>query len=350
MQPKRIATISIVAVLAIAAGAFTVVTTSGNHHAADAPASTPETSEVRTTNLVERVETKAKLNHGKPVSYGTQLTGTLTSISAPGTKLTPGTEMMRVDDRPVFSMRGEIPAWRAFEPGMSDGRDVMQLEQNLAELGYFSADPDEHYGSATASAIAEWNHDNQFGWSNTIEFGRVVFVPTDMQVSAQKAAPGDPASAAVLEATGTAKMVTAEIDPSMRGLLPVGATTDIRLPDGNVTQGVVSAVDPAVEHEEGSGQQPKVKVPVRLTLNDASAVESLSDVTVTVVTVRTIAEQVLAVPIRALLAEPGGGYAVEVIRDGTPTRVPVEVGAFANSMVEITGGEIRDGDRVVVGE
>lgn len=349
MQRIRIAAIGGAVVLAISAGVFAIAgaNTQGE---ASAPTPTPEISEVRKTDLVERIETKATLGHGKPTTYGTQLQGTLTSIASPGTVLTPGTEIMRVNDLPVFALRGEVPAWRAFEPGMEDGRDVLQLEQNLAELGYFSAEPDEHYGSATTSAIAEWNDDNGFGWSSTLEFGRVVFLPADVQVSAKKAAVGDPASAAVLEATGTSTVVTAEVDPSMRDLLPIGANAEIRLPNGKTTSGTVSSVEPAVEHDDGAGKQPKLKVPVQFTLTDPEAAASFSDVTVTVITSRTTATNVLAVPVQALLAEADGKYAVEVLRNGTPTRIPVEVGAFADSLVEITSGDIHEGDQVVVGE
>ena len=89
---------------------------------------------------------------------------------------------------------------------------------------------------------------------------------------------------------------------------------------------------------------------MQLSLTDAAAAESYADVTVNVVTTRTIATGVLAVPVRALLAEPGGKYAVEVIKNGAATRVPVDLGAFADDLVEITSGDLHEGDKVVVGE
>ena len=135
----------------------------------------------------------------------------------------------------------------------------------------------------------------------------------------------------------------------MRSLLPVGAKVDVKLPDGITTQAVVESVDPPVEKDDKSGQK-SVKVPVQLSLTDAAAAESYADVTVNVVTTRTIATGVLAVPVRALLAEPGGKYAVEVIKNGAATRVPVELGSFADNLVEITSGDLHEGDKVVVGE
>lgn len=351
MCKKRIAIISAAAVLAIAAGAtgFSLMNGASAEETTKAVSSSVETATVTKTDLVERVESKGTLNHGKPATYGTQLTGTLTSVAAPGTKLTIGTEMMHVNERPVFAMRGEVPAWRNFEEGMSNGRDVMQLEQNLKALGYFEDEPDEHFGWGTASAIAQWKKDHGFEWSTTLELGRVVFIPSDVQVNSQKAKAGDAASTSVLEVTGTSKVVTAEVPPSMRSLLPVGAKADIKLPDGKTTEGVVEAVDPPVEKEDESGQK-SVKVPVRLSLTDPAAAEAYADVTVSVVTTRTTAKGVLAVPVRALLAEPGGKYAVEVIKNNEATRVPVEIGAFADDLVEIKGGDVHEGDKVAVGE
>ncbi len=63
---------------------------------------------------------------------------------------------------------------------------------------------------------------------------------------------------------------------------------------------------------------------------------------------RETREDVLAVPVTALIARAGGGYAVSV-RSGAATReVPVQPGLFADGYVELTGGGVRAGDRVAV--
>ena len=56
----------------------------------------------------------------------------------------------------------------------------------------------------------------------------------------------------------------------------------------------------------------------------------------------------LQVPVTALLARPGGGFAVEVVRDGARERVPVELGLVAGGRAEVRGTALREGDRVVV--
>ena len=62
----------------------------------------------------------------------------------------------------------------------------------------------------------------------------------------------------------------------------------------------------------------------------------------------------LAVPVTALVATQGGGYAVEVARGALrPRTVPVTPGLFANGYVEVTplhSGALRDGTKVTVPE
>ena len=61
-------------------------------------------------------------------------------------------------------------------------------------------------------------------------------------------------------------------------------------------------------------------------------------------------ENVLSVPVTALVGASGGGFAVEVVRDGGRRElVAVELGLFdtGNGRVEVTGA-LQAGARVVV--
>jgi multidrug efflux pump subunit AcrA (membrane-fusion protein) len=59
----------------------------------------------------------------------------------------------------------------------------------------------------------------------------------------------------------------------------------------------------------------------------------------------------LVVPVDALLAQAGGGYAVEVVgADRIHYLVPVTLGLFddADGLVQVTGTTLAVGDRIVV--
>ena len=52
-------------------------------------------------------------------------------------------------------------------------------------------------------------------------------------------------------------------------------------------------------------------------------------------------------PVKALLARQGGGYAVEVVGRGMVARQP---GLYADDMVEVEGDGLREGQKVVTAQ
>jgi multidrug efflux pump subunit AcrA (membrane-fusion protein) len=87
---------------------------------------------------------------------------------------------------------------------------------------------------------------------------------------------------------------------------------------------------------------------VEIALDDPSVAGGLDEAPVDVRVVSDTAEDVLAVPVTALLALAEGGYAVEVVdADGSTRLVGVEPGFFAEGLVEVTG-DVAEGDLVVV--
>ncbi|MDQ2962443.1 MAG: peptidoglycan-binding protein [Pseudomonadota bacterium] len=80
------------------------------------------------------------------------LIGTLPPRNAP---LEEGSVMLTASGRPVFVLRGTIPVYRDFMPGLS-GDDVRQLEQALARLGFNPGPPDGVYDHQTSAAVARW--------------------------------------------------------------------------------------------------------------------------------------------------------------------------------------------------
>ena len=60
------------------------------------------------------------------------------------------------------------------------------------------------------------------------------------------------------------------------------------------------------------------------------------------------ADNVLAVPVNALLALQGGGYGVEVVTGRTSHLVGVTTGLYSSTLVQISGSGITAGVRVQV--
>lgn len=314
----------------------------GGDSAVDAP-----TEEVVRGPLTERVRVTGRLGYDGVRDLGTTLGGTVTALPGAGSVIDRGGELFRIDNQPVALFFGALPMWRPFSAGMDDGPDVLQLEQNLAALGYFDREPDTEFAASTADAIEEWQEALGLQETGSIEPGRIVFAAGPQRIAAQKASIGDPAGGAVVSVSGTEKRVTAYLAPNLKEIAVVGAKVQLNIPGGGPTGGTVSAVGAPVEQDDGQGGK-KLKLPVTITLDDAASADGLDDVSVTGELTAVKREDALLVPVLALLATSGGGSAVEVVVGGESKIVPVELGAFADGMVEVTGGDLEAGDEVVV--
>lgn len=341
-----------IGVLAAGSIAATVVVLTGT--AQEAPPKTHSSAKTETVTrgeLTERVSVKGTLAFTNAHDIGTSLGGTVTGVPAIGSVIGRGGELFRIDDRPVNLIIGDLPVWRSFAPGMTAGRDVMQLEQNLADLGYFGFTPDENFDWNTTAAIGAWEKGQGLAWTGQLEQGSVVSSPGEVRVSSIKLPVGSAAGESILGVSSTTKQVSAMASTSLRGVLAEGAPVTVALPDGTQAEGTIVSVGAPVEQERSSGEK-SVKLPVTVTLNDPAVAEQYFDVGVTLTVTRVLSEDALLLPVTALLAQPGGGFAVEVettVKDGASTKiVAVELGAFADGFVEVTGGKLAAGDRVVV--
>lgn len=74
-------------------------------------------------------------------------------IPEKGGLLEEGSMMIEVSERPFFVLEGELPTFRSLRPG-NEGADVLQLEDALARLGFFTGTPDSLYDSETEAAVA----------------------------------------------------------------------------------------------------------------------------------------------------------------------------------------------------
>lgn len=276
------------------------------------------------------------------------LGGTLTDIAAQDAIVERGGVLYRLDDTPIVLMIGALPAWRSFEEGMSDGRDVTQLEQNLKDLGFFAGEPDEKFTAATARAITAWQRAAGLAETGAIELGRVMFAPTSVRIAALSAAVGDRLAPGgeVGQISGLEKIVAIDVLTGDQALAVVGTQVSVSLPGGVTTTGTITAVGAAYDKQTANGTTRVL--PVTIVVDDPSVAAAAQEGPAGVDLISQTRTGVLSVPLDALIAIGPRDYAVQVVADdGTLRTVPVQTALFAVGRVEVTG-DLSSGDRVVV--
>jgi len=308
-------------------------------------------AEVTRTTLVDQQSFDGTLGHGDAAPVVNRRAGTLTWMAPAGSTVDRGQPLYEVDGRKVPLLFGDRPAWRALGPGVS-GPDVRQLEENLVALGFANAhnlDVDETWTAATTDAVKRWQKAAGVDQTGVVDLGDVVFEPGAVIVASQTGHVGEDARPGndVLAATPAAPVVTVKLDAAKRDLVAAGDTVDIELPGDKRIPGTITSVGTAAASSSngaagGGGDDPQVEVTVR---PDGST-GGLDGAPVSVDITRQKAENVLAVPVEALLALSEGGYGVELEADHR--LVPVTTGLFADGRVEVSGPDLRPGLKVVV--
>ncbi|MFJ4621943.1 peptidoglycan-binding protein [Streptomyces sp. NPDC088812] len=312
----------------------------------------PATAEVTRQTLRDSLTADGELGYGTSATAAGRLPGTVTRLPEADERITRGEDLYRVDDTPVVLMYGSVPAYRALRTGL-EGADVKQLESNLEALGYDGFTVDDTFTEATADAVREWQEDAGLEETGVVELGRVVFAPAAVRVDAletQEGAATGPGQK-VLSYTATAQAVTVELDTADRRLATQGSKVTVELPDGTSVAGRVSEVTTEVVPGEGADAEPTTQVKVLVVLDGDEAQKAAESYVLASVDVSFTAgerENVLTVPVAALVALPGGGFGVEVVEGKETRNVPVRTGLFADGRVEISGDGIAAGTTVGV--
>ena len=276
--------------------------------------------------------------------------GVLTWVPAVGTTIARGGVLYELDGhvRPRL-LYGSRPMWRPLGPGVSDGADVRQLEQNLKAMGYApkAMHVDNHWDARTTTAVKRWQKATGRTADGTLDGGDLAFLPGAVRVVGTQAALGATVGpgAPILGVTTTRRVVTLDLSASRQDLVASGQKVTISLPGGVTVKGHVRSVG-RIATPGQNGAPPTVPVTIDL---DAGA--TLPDLDAAPATVHVVTEQhadVLAVPVNSLVAVLEGGYAVEVVRpDGSHHYVAVTTGLFQDGYVEVSGSGLAAGDTVV---
>jgi multidrug efflux pump subunit AcrA (membrane-fusion protein) len=281
--------------------------------------------------------------------------GIVTMVPDEGAILGPGDILYTLDGtHAVVLLEGAIPAWRSLEPAAADGPDIGQLERSLAALGFGfeNVEPDEHWDDDTTDAVLALQAGLGTTADGTLELGEVVFAPAGIRVSAVMGSLGSTIrrEAKVMTATSTEREVTVELEADRQAIVEVGAGVTVERPDGTVAPGTIAAIGTVATVAATAGAAdatPTVTVTIRL--DDPGTTGTLDGAPVTVNVVRERRENVLAVPVSALLALAEGGYAVEVVgAPGVTHLVGVETGLFEDGFVEVRSAGLDESMQVVV--
>lgn len=347
----------ILLILLVGAGGGWLLTPRSTDTAGGSPAAAMTFGEVVRTDVRARTDLPGGLAFAADRTLANRLAGleslaTLTRVAAPGSVVERGETLFSVDGQPVVLLRGSTPTWRTLLVGMT-GSDVGQLERNLQALGYGGFVVDRTFTSETGAAVRRWQRDMGARVDGMVNLGEVVFLPNAVRVDQRLLRPGDTVSsgAQVLSVGSTAPVVTVDLEPTQLSLVSVGDRVIVRLANGKETPGSVVSVgqEGAAAGEQQAGEPETV--PATVSLESPAEAAGLAGSSATVSVVTDTSEDVLAVPVTALLAVPGG-YVVEVDRGNRIQKVPVTPGLFdgISGLVEISATGLEAGDRVVVAE
>ncbi|TCK65638.1 efflux RND transporter periplasmic adaptor subunit [Curtobacterium sp. PhB136] len=327
------------------AGAVLAGTPGGDADAATGPK--PTTAVVERKSVDRTVTSRGTLGYDSRGPVTAQRGGTVTAPPVPGTVLTPGATLLRIDDRPVTVFRGALPSWRPFAAGMAKGPDVRQLEQALRDAGFDPGFVDEEFTAVTGAAVERWQKSLGAPQSGTIALGDVLFMPEDLRVGSTTLTAGATIAAGdevATLATGT-RAVAATITPEQRSSVHAGGTATVTLPDGKAVPAKIRSVGQPEQPEEDETGSPRV--PITLALDDDAAAGDASDVDVRVDIATPGIRDALVVPVEAVLATGHDTYGVQVLTGTTVRTKTVELGESAAGSVAVTKG-LRAGERVVV--
>jgi peptidoglycan hydrolase-like protein with peptidoglycan-binding domain len=287
---------------------------------------------------------------------------TFTMLPTVGQVIARGQTLYALSDQPTVLLYGSIVPARAFVAGMPAGKDVGALNANLDALGYDTGLSGDTFNSATEAAIRAFQSAHGMTVTGELLLGAVVFEPGPVRVTSVLAEVGASVTPGpVLRITSTRPQVTIALSAAEQASVKVGDQVSITLPDEQTTPGVISSVGtvakaPADKEGGGGGGGPESgeeggpTIEVDVTPSEPRAIGHLDEAPVTVSITTASVPNALAVPVDALLALAGGGYALEVVEGGVHHLEAVRLGLFddAEGLVQVSGQSVAAGQRVVV--
>ena len=307
-------------------------------------------------DLSSQTEVSAILGYADSYSVVNQAQGTVTSLPAVGQVTTQGQVLYEVSGAPVVLLYGSTPAYRALSEGMT-GADVEELNADLVALGSVTSAA----LSPTSDVFTHWTQvgveklQNALGVTQNgmLSLGQAVFEPSAVRVTSVSATLGAPAQPGqpALSGTSTTRQVSVALDAGEQSEVAVGDKVIITLPNNQATPGTISSVGTVATIPASGNSSNTHTITVLVNPTDPTATGAWDQAPVDVTITTSTVANALVVPVDALLAQAGGGYAVEVVHaDGIHRLAPVTLGLFddADGLVQVTGTGLAAGQRIVV--
>jgi hypothetical protein len=333
------------------------------------------TAPVVLTHARTTVVLRGTLSDGGAISVGapSDLSGDLavvtTVATAPGAQVNDGSLIAAVAGRPVFVLKGQIPAYSTMSYG-SSGIEVTELQAGVEAIGFsIGSDTAGTYGAGTAAAVAELyqragyapvtaagpaggggaKHKARRKQYATVPLGEVMFTPSLPVTVVSVAHLGQTiASGKPLAKLGSGRLsFQATTDVNTASLLRVGAT-------GRATSDLSNgsfAIRLSAKRPGGApGGGPGFKLTFTPVNRAAAAPDVGQNMALHVHTGQAGGLQ-WVVPVSAVITDASGASSVTVLHGSRQVSVPVKAGlAFAGrEVVRPIDAGLKAGDQVVIG-
>jgi multidrug efflux pump subunit AcrA (membrane-fusion protein) len=287
-------------------------------------------------------------------TYGTS--ASFTSLPSVGAVVFRGQTLYAINSQETILLYGVTPAWRSFTTGMSRGRDIAELNDNLRALGYGAVTGDR-FTSATQQAIAAIQRAHGLPATGSFSLGSVVFQPAASRITGVTPAVGQSVQPGpIMTLSSTRHSVSLQLNAAEQSQVKVGDRVMITLPDNTTTPGVVGFVGKVAttsdtgSNANGNSASGTPTLPVAIKFLHPADAGTLDQAPVNVLVTTANVRNALVVPVNALVALAGGGDALEAVDAGVHRLVAVTPGLFddAEGLVQVEGRDVRAGQRVVV--
>jgi len=313
-----------------------------------APATT--TPVVRQT-LTEQTTLKGELGYGTPLAINSQATGMLTWLPKVGDVIARGETLLRADEQPMVLLYGPLPMYRPLTLGLK-GADVRQFEKNLRALGYTGFTVDEEFTTFTQAAVKRWQETLGVAQTGGVDATRVTYTDRAIKIARLDVRVGALAGGEVLSYTDTVRAVTVNVPAGDSAWAVKGTRVTVRLPGDRRVTGEITVVstEASGSGDGGSGGESgndagsaDSTIPVTVAIADQKGLGTLEKSPVEVSYTARQRENVLTVPVTALLALAEGGYGLEVVEGDVTRIVAVRTGLVAQGRVEVNGDGLAEG-------